>query len=332
MERSKIGLLLAKIEGTYGTDSSPTATANAIGVAGMVTYDCQVDMNDRDILDGDYANVAGLTSNPRAKMSFEVELRGNYIGGATDSDISSGKSTNAVEIDCLLQACDLTPTYTVETGGGHNGKVVYNPTVNLTAPGQSVTLYFYTGLKLHKLVGGKGNVKGTVKSGGLGKLSFTFDGLDGGTTDVAMPTTGVFLGTIPPLFAGATATLNSISPTFEEFTFDLGNVVSMRSDANSANAIKGFMITGRNSTCTLNPENVAEGTNPFFGDLKNGVRKPLAVAWGSQVGNEIAVNLNVMTKSVAYADKTGGRIVQATFDVRRLLTETIGSEFALQFN
>jgi hypothetical protein len=69
----------------------------------------------------------------------------------------------------------MTPTYTAQSGGGRNGNVIYNPVVPSTQ-GASVTFYFYTGLKLHRVTGCKGTFKVNMTAGKFGMIDFTFTG------------------------------------------------------------------------------------------------------------------------------------------------------------
>src|SRR4051812_25137269 len=108
-ERSVFGLLLAKIETTYGTDPVPVASANLIAVTKAgVKFDAKFDHLTRSILDGTLGKAAGSNVLPEVSLSFDVEIRGNRTTGAV-ADISAGASANAIEIDALLQACDLSP-------------------------------------------------------------------------------------------------------------------------------------------------------------------------------------------------------------------------------
>src|SRR4051812_6220446 len=144
MERTKVGLVLAKLETNYGVDAVPTALLNPIAtVSGQFTWGPEYDNIRRDILDGGLGFVAGENVLPRVSVKFRMELRGNRTNGSSP-DISSGLIANVIELDPLLQACDLNPTYTAESSGGaRDGFVTYKPKVP-TDEGKSTTFYFYT--------------------------------------------------------------------------------------------------------------------------------------------------------------------------------------------
>ena len=177
MERTVFGMMLAKIEATYATDPTPTAEANLIAITrNGLKFNPKFGHVTRAILDGTLSKVAGLNATPEVSFSFDVEVRGNRTDGIA-ADISKGSVANLVEIDCLLQACDLAATYTAETGlGNRDGYVTYAPYVP-TDMGKGVTIYFYTGLKLHKITGCKGTVKGVLEAGKFGVLTFDMVGI-----------------------------------------------------------------------------------------------------------------------------------------------------------
>lgn len=204
MQRTNFGLLLAKIEGSYGTDPVPTGGSNVIAITRQgVTFAPNFEHLTRMILDGTISKVSGINAMPSTKLSFRVELRGNYTTGGTDTDITSGASAQAIEIDCLLRACDLAATYTPETtNGARDGYVLYKPTVP-TDEGASVTFYYYTGEQLHIITGCKGTMKGILEAGKFGFLDFEFSGVYNDVRDAALPAAGNYLATTTIVAAGS---------------------------------------------------------------------------------------------------------------------------------
>jgi hypothetical protein len=334
MERSIIGLLLAKAEATYATDPTPTGSANTIAVRrNSVKFGPKFTHIQRSIQDGSIGDVLGVNALPEVDFSFQVELRGNRTDGTT-ADISAGSSAHALEIDCLLQACDLSPTYTAETtSGARNGKVVYSPIVP-TDQGKSVTFYFYSGLKLHKITGAKGTVKISALAGQFGILDFSFKGLYNAPTDVAISTvTPTFLNTLPPTFINTGSTVDSFSPVFTKFDFDLGAKVDKREDGNSVNGVAGFIITDRKPKVTIDPESVAEGTDPIWGDLYAATKRTITAKIGSQTGNQVQMTFVAVSDTVSYGDRSGIRTQNIGYSVERQnISDTPGAEIQLQFS
>lgn len=328
-----IGLVLAKAETTYGVDPTPTASANTIAVArSSVKYGPKFQHLLRNILDGNHSKVSGFNVLPQVDFSFTVELRGNRTDG-TAADISKGASANAIEINPLLLACDLAATYTAETSvGAKNGYVTYKPTTP-SDQGASVTFYFYSGGKLHKITGCKGTVKGNLTAGQFGTLEFNFTGLYNSVTDVAISgITPTWLDTKPPTFTAATSTVDAFSPVFQKLDFDLGNKVERREDANSTNGVKGFLITDRDGKATIDPESETEATNPVWGDLYNATARTITAVVGTQTGNRIQITLMGVSEAVSYGDRGGIRTSQISYSLERAaLSTTAGNEFQLKF-
>ncbi|MDX1951512.1 MAG: hypothetical protein SFY81_04970 [Verrucomicrobiota bacterium] len=335
MERTKRGLLLAKTEATYAVDPIPTATANVITtMRGEVTFSVETDSVIREILDGGIGQVAGENAMPRIKLNFKCELRGNRTDGVT-ADISKGAIANAIELDPLLQACDMAATYTAETtNGARDGFVTYKPTIP-TDQGKGVTFWFYTEKKLHKVVGCKGTFKISLTAGKFGVIEFEFRGrwvlpIDNG----GFPPNAVFQDTKPPLFQTSFTTLDAWGgATFDVIDCDLGNAVTLRPDANSVDAVAGFIITGRQSKGSINPESVAEGTHPVWNDFHTGKVKTLVTRLGINTGNMMTVTVSAQQRQVSYGDREGNRITPINFDiVRSALSTTLGNDFQLKFH
>lgn len=212
MERAKIGLLLAKLETTYGTDPTPTAAANVIAVTrGEVSWEQGGEAIDRNILDGGFGRVVGVTALPMATVKFRTELRGNRTTGASNTDISSGEVANLIPLDPLFRACDLPPAYTAESSDGvRDGYALYTPTIPTSQGGigESVTIWFYSEGKLYKANGCKGNFSIGGEAGKFAYIDWEFMGLHVAPADSSIPGSPTFLDCKPPqwLLPSAAAT------------------------------------------------------------------------------------------------------------------------------
>jgi hypothetical protein len=326
--------MLAKIEAAYGTDPTPTPANNVIAVKrNTIKFDPKFTHLMRDLADGSFGSVQGLNVLPQVGFSFSVEVRGNRTDGIA-ADISSGSAAHAIEIDCLLQACDLAPIYTAETVlGARNGYVIYQPVVPADQ-GKSVTFYFYSGLKLHKVVGAKGTCKISFQAGQMGVIDFSFKGMYVAPTDVAISTiTPTWLNTLPPVFTNTGSTIGAYSPVFSKMDFDLGLKVDVREDGNSVNGIAGFLITDRKPKVTIDPESVAEGTNPVWANLFSNASETVIGKIGTQGGNTVQLTVVAVSESVSYGDRSGIRTAQISLSVERAnVSDTPGSEVQLKFS
>ena len=343
MEILEIGLLAIKKEVTYGTDPVPTPALNCIPtVRDQVSFSVNSTAVDRKLLDGTLDMVPGFNTKPNATIKFRYELRGNLRNGGTQLDITNGTTAQALEIDCVLQAANLVPSYTAaatpgtegSVAGSRDGFVTYKPGI-FSTQGPSVTCYFWTALKLHSLTGGKVNIDAiTWEAGKMVYIDFTVTGFYNPITDVTFPTTAVFAVAKPPLFVSSTTSIGSYTTSvFSQLKVELGNDVKLRSSAIDANNVAGFVIGAMAPKGTFDPESVAEATNPFWADWVASNTKTITCATGSTSGNKFTGTFIGEYKSVNYGARDSVRIMQAAFNiVKSDLSGAIGTQFQLKFN
>ncbi len=117
--------LLAKIEGTYGTDSVPTGSADAILVRDLTVTPIEADVVGRDVLRAYMGESDQLIANRRAAIQFDLELAGAGIAGAAPAyapilrscNLTQSQSTAAVTITRV----STTATATLTAHGLANG-------------------------------------------------------------------------------------------------------------------------------------------------------------------------------------------------------------------
>jgi hypothetical protein len=149
-------VLLAKTEGTYGTDPTPTGAANAILCSKPQITPLSAQNVNRDILRGFMGGSEQLVGSRFVECSFGVEL------------VGSGTAGTAPAWGPLLLACGFAEAVTAVT------RVDYT----LVSTGfNSVTFYWYDDGVLHKITGARGDVKFGMTSGGIPMMSFSFKGL-----------------------------------------------------------------------------------------------------------------------------------------------------------
>ena len=340
MEPSNIGLILVKAETTYLTDPTPTIAANALPVLADPTFEVSTTRVSRKILDGTLDRVPGFNVLPNVTLKFRYELRGNLRNGTTQLDITNGTSTQAVEIHALLAAANLTATYTAagtpgsegSSAGSRDGYVTYKPARQVTQ-GSSVTVYWYSALKLHKLLGGKVTFTISAEAGKPAYIDFTVRGKYVAVADATFSTTGWAPLTIkPPQFILTTGTMASYTPVFSRLSLDLGNEIAMREDALQTDGVAGFIIGDRMSKGEVNPDSVAEATHPWWADWIASTVKALTLIWGGTAGNKLSLVLSTEQTAVKYADANRARIQSVNFDlVKTALDATEGSDLALKF-
>ena len=342
MERITGALLLIKAETPYGTDAVPVVTANLVPPADdSLTFDIDSTPIQRRPLIGSHSRLPGFNTLPNVTLKFRYELRGNRKNATTELDISNGTSTQAIEIDPLLKAADLSPTYTAAvtpgaegvSAGSRDGYVTYKPALSASSVGTSVTCYWYSGLKLHKLLGGKVDFEIVFEAGKMAYIDFTIRGKYALPTDVALPTANLsWLKTKPALYEPSVLTIGTYSPVVSMLKIKYGAQIAMRKNAAATNGIEGFVISEINPSGEFNPESVAEATNPFWSDWINSVVNTLTTTHGGSVGNKFTGTFGVEYKGMKYANADKLRVHSTQFDiVMSDLSQTIGNEFQLKF-
>lgn len=103
--------ILAKIEGTYGTDPTPTGSANAILVRNLNITPMETDQASRDLIRAYLGNYENLPAAIHAMVEFEVEIAGKGTAG------------QAPNYGPLLRACGFAETLvaSAESGTAQSG-------------------------------------------------------------------------------------------------------------------------------------------------------------------------------------------------------------------
>jgi hypothetical protein len=325
MESNEIGLLLAKVEGTYGTDPTPTNASNLLPVLrDSIAFRLVSEPIGRKFLTGGIAPNIGFNTVPTGELSFTYELRGNLRNGTTQLDITNGTSTQALEIDNLLKSCGMSPTYTAagtpgsegSSAGSRDGFVIYSPSFSSSDEGTSMTFYWQTANKRHKLTGAKGTVRLSAEAGKVPMLSFTFRGLYVAPADSDLSTSSAaWFDLLPPLFQGSSITIGSYEPVLTSMEFDLGNEIVRRDSAVATNGVKGFLIADVMPKARLNPEAVTEATNPFWSNWINSTPKLITIPFGATAGNKITLSYTGEYKDVNYTNRNKFRHHDIQIDV-----------------
>lgn len=184
--------LLAKIEGTYGTDSVPVVGTDAVRVTDRLWPQLQESYVWRNRRDGVASSSLippppGVARGRVISLDFGWELKGSRSGGA----YSAG---NKIEASPLLQACAASETL-VTTGGSESLTYAHADTAH-----SSCTIYAYAGGYLYKIVGCRGVWSWPINVGVLTALRFQMQGILASKTVAALP--GGFTYAVPAPLAG----------------------------------------------------------------------------------------------------------------------------------
>lgn len=202
--------LLAKVEATYGTDSTPTGSENAILASDVTFTPLEGGEENRDLLLPYLGNQGVILTGLHARLEFSVELAG------------AGTAGTAPEWGSLLRACGMAQTITEDTSAA------YTPVSDAF---ESATLWYNRDGVKHAIVGWRGNVSLALNPSRIPKLRFTGLGLHGtAATDTALPTMDVTKWKTPVVVSKANTTfaLHGFSGPTESISIDLGNQVEAR--------------------------------------------------------------------------------------------------------
>jgi len=241
----RIGVLLAKIETTPGTDAVPDATDGACNFFN-VEITPNIDMTTREG-QGGFGKLASVPGAFGCTLTCRTYLEWD------------GTATEPFWADVLLPACGFV-------------KATNTFTPRAEAPGANVktlTFYHYLNGKLRKMFGAAGNASIHAPTGQSGYIDWTFTGVWGGETDAAIVTPTY--PTDKPIRSAGVTRLDAVNLCASEVVIDLGNTVVLRECSNivSGQLRAGYesaIITDRTPTITVDPEAKLVATRDAYGD------------------------------------------------------------------
>lgn len=297
--------VLAKIEGTYGTDPTPT------GAEAVLTKNCQIQVQQgnrvsRDVDRPTLGNDREFATSLYTTVSFDVELAG------------SGAAGTAPAYGPLLRACGMSETITALTD------VVYDP---VSTAFESITLYYIADGQLFAVTGARGTVSFSLSKDSLPMMSFTFTGLHNAPTAAGAitPNTTGFVAPVPVTATNTpTYTVASYAALGETFTMDVANQVVYRNVVNS----ESVQITDRATAGTLAFEEPALATKDFYAICAASTSVPIQIIHGTTAGNIVQIDAaTVGLSQPAKTDSDG--ITVLTMSTRFIPTDAGDDEFSL---
>lgn len=271
--------ILAKIETTEGTDSTPTGSANALLVSEQSIEPLVANNVPRELIRNYFGASEHLVGTAYLMVEFTVELQG------------SGTAATAPAWGALLRGC----------GFAESGLVSYAAYAPDTPSAQkSVTIYYYDSGSLHKLLGAKGTVsEGGMSVSGRPTLKFRFMGVDGGITAASVVSTTLTGWKTPAVITtansgdvtlGGTYSAGAVSGgtayTSKGLTFDLGNEVQFTPLLGS----EGIDITGREVTGSVEFDLTAAQEVTFMTAVKANTLQSMSLIHGATTGYIVGVS------------------------------------------
>ena len=295
MKSMKKMLLLAKIEGTSGTDALPTAGANAIMCRALAPEPITAEQVSRDLIRPYKGNSGKLAVGVHRKLTCEVEFAG------------SGAAGTAPPWAPLLQACGFAETITAGVD------VAYDP-VSEGEP--TLTLYGYLDGILHRLTGAKGNVTFTLNAKAIPVMQFEFLGAYSTPTDTQLPPGVDYSAFMQPKPVGKvntpTFTFHGVTACTSAFSIAWGNTLAWRELINCA----GARSPDRQPTGNVTMELPSIATKNWAEVVREGTTGAMSLVHGVDVGNIIELSApKIQCNPFTLQDDQGIAMVAMPFDI-----------------
>lgn len=267
---ARVRSILAKEESTYGTDSSPTGSADAIQVSALEISPAESEVLSRDLIRSYLGNSPQLIANTRVTVTFTVEYSG------------SGTAGTAPQYGPLLKACGMSETVVASTS------VTYAP---VSTSFDSVTMYIDSDGIRHIVTGARGSFTISLNANQIPVYNFTMTGQYNAPTDTASPTLTFQNQADPEIFNDTNTTAftlySATGLALQSAEIDLGNEVVYRELVNSD---KEVLITNRAATANFVIETPTLATKDFFALAVAGTSGNLSIVHGSTGGNIITLS------------------------------------------
>jgi hypothetical protein len=298
---SRKAQVVVKEEATEDTYLAPAGDGTGIMIAQNVNFSVDQTSFEPEYLRGDYLSGDVVPGSASATMSFDVPAKGSGDPG----DV-------VIEYDSCLKACGLEATNSAGTSD------TYTPISTFTGvsllPGISYSASLLINGVRHAVGAAFANMTFAGNADGIGMFTFTFQGQYQAYADDALeaPTLQT---TIPPAFRGASMAVNMAAAGsntmtgVQNFTFDLGNVITVGKDVNNATGVYGARIVSRRSSGSIDPEIqlAATTSGDFFAAARAGTVATITTgAVGSTAGNKYQFDIARAVFGMPTSSNRGG--------------------------
>jgi hypothetical protein len=288
----KRSVLAVKVEGSYGSDSTPAA-ADAMIVENLQLPDPQIQLGENPAMTGSLnAERAPSITGYYQTATFDFPLKHSGAG-----------ATTAPKLGRILKdagmAEDTTGDVTYTSSNAFKGGYTYS---------------FYTDGKLHKIVGGVADIKSlSFVAPGIAKATVEVTGLYVAPSDVVVLATPTFDASAPIPFVSATFTVGGFAAIIRSVEFVQNNVIGERPNASAASGYAGFIITKRGWEGTLVCEDDLVANRPWVANLIAGAAKALTFNIGTST-NKLTVTAGAIVKtSLTHSEENGVALVNIGF-------------------
>jgi len=287
-------VILAKIEGTYGTDSVPVEGVDAMLVENLSWSNEGLRMNERPAVRANIGMLQQVYGGRMMSVSFDVELKGG--GGAVDAPPEFGP---------LLRACGFGETINAAVD------VTYEP---VSTGHESVSLYYYQDGIRYTVLFCRGNVSFNFEAVALGKMSFTLTGHIGPITDVAIASP-TYQSNVPPALINVPFTIGAFGAVINALTWDMSNTIATPADISASDGYSAVELTSRDPNGSYDPESELLATEDPFADLTGDATLAITTGViGPGIGERYQIDMPVVSyRDISPGDRDGVRTYEIPF-------------------
>jgi hypothetical protein len=268
--------ILAKVETTYGTDPTPSGSANAVLISNA-SFDYSYNNVDRALLRGYMGGSEQLVGTRFVNLSFEVEIAG------------SGAAGTAPAWGDLLLACGMAEVVTASTC------VEYSP---VSSEMDSITIYYYDDGVVKKALGCMGTFEMAMGEGERPVFKFSFTGIDGGASAASTPSLTLSSWKAPLVITDTNTAQVTLGGTYSAGVVSGGTTYNSRglslnigNDVQS-NAMLGDQsvgITNRDATGSIEMDLTAAQEVSLMSDVNANTVTSMSMLHGTTGGGKILV-------------------------------------------
>jgi hypothetical protein len=269
-------VILGIIETTYGTDASPTGSANAILVRNPDLTPLNAQTTERGTVRPTLGRELQVHYGEHVQLQFEVELAG---GGAADTAPGWGE---------LMKACGFAETVNSGTS------VEYDP---VSSGFEAMTLYFFMDGQKHAMTGARGSVSLSVNpDNGFPALTFSFTGLWVDPSSTSNPDPDYSSFQMPKVVSNAntpTFTLHGNAHEMLNLSLDMSNEVTYRNVVGDESVEIIDRAPGGSLTIQAPPISSVD----YFTKAKDNTLGELSLTHGNTAGNIVEISTPASTGS-----------------------------------
>lgn len=283
-------------EATEGTDPGSWSGSHCFP-AGNVQFNYGVAMFQRSTRTTNFGRYADVPGSKMGTLTFETDAYGL-------------DTTNVGEVWLkLLMACALS-----ENSSGnmfiYTPTATWNPNTASSTAYTSVTLQAYVDGRLRSIKGARGNAVLSMVSGQPCVIRWTFSGVLIAPSDTAFLTSPAdpTSAKSPPIFAGAAFSLGGLSASealVSSLEIDLGNVLTMRDDANATAGYRSCAIVDQDPRLRFDPEDVTISEHDFYAIWAAATTAALSITLGSGTNRIVITAPAVQYLDVQDGDRNG---------------------------